>query len=77
MRDAHRRAFFFALISFCTSDIRVREETILPLQGRWLAGGQTEGCGAIDRATPLHHRYAAVPLPLQGRIIAVLGLQSA
>jgi hypothetical protein len=40
---------------------------ILPLQGRWLAAGQTEGCPAIVRVTPLHH--FVVPLPLQGRIL--------
>ncbi|RJG55806.1 hypothetical protein D0Z70_07100 [Sphingobium terrigena] len=45
-----------------------REVSILPCKGRWLAAGQTEGCHAIDRVTPLHHRFAAVPLPLQGRI---------
>ncbi len=32
---------------------------ILPLQGRWLAAGQTEGCLPLDRV---------IPLPFQGRI---------
>ncbi len=42
---------------------------ILPCKGRWQAAGLTEGYGAFDSGTPLHHRYAAVPLPLQGRIL--------
>ena len=41
---------------------------ILPWQGRWQGEALTEGCPAIDRVTPLHHRDAMVPLPLQGRI---------
>ncbi len=32
-----------------------RDYIILPLQGRWLAAGQTEGCAPLDRETPLHH----------------------
>ena len=44
---------------------------ILPLQGRWLAAGQTEGCRPLDNGTPLHHRFAMVLLPLQGRILRI------
>lgn len=42
---------------------------ILPLQGRWLANGQTEGCHPIETATPLRHRLALTP-PLQGGDVA-------
>jgi hypothetical protein len=33
---------------------------ILPWQGRWLAEGQTEGCPAIEGATPLHQPVAGL-----------------
>jgi len=59
-------AAFAAKMNAPTS-FRTWTKIIPPLQGRWLAGGQTEGCRALDRAIPLHHRYAAVPLHLQGR----------
>jgi hypothetical protein len=41
---------------------------ILPYKGRWQCEALTEGYRPHNRASPLHHRYAAVPLPLQGRI---------
>ena len=41
-----------------------RDLTILPLQGRWMAEGQTEGYHPLYSGTPLHHFM--VPLPLQG-----------
>ncbi|MBG6119210.1 hypothetical protein FB595_11618 [Sphingobium sp. AEW010] len=68
-------AAFAAKMNALTS-LRTWTKIILPLQGRWLAGGQSEGCRALDRAIPLHHRYAAVPLRLPGKIF-VPGWQSA
>ena len=44
-----------------------REAKILSCKGRWQSAGLTEGCPATGRASPLHHSFAAVPLPLQGR----------
>jgi len=32
------------------------------------ARSATEGYPSLDSAIPLHHRFAMVPLPLQGRI---------
>ena len=59
-------AAFAAKMNALTS-LRTWAKIILPLQGSWLAGGQTEGCRALDRAIPLH---------LRGRIF-VPGWQSA
>ena len=49
------------------------EVLILPGTGRWRAEGATEGSylsiGAlVAGAGPLHRRFAAVPLPVPGRI---------
>ena len=41
---------------------------ILPFEGRWQRAALTEGYCPLDGVIPLHHRFAAVPLPLQGRI---------
>ena len=41
---------------------------ILPWQGRWLAEGQTEGCPAIVRGTPLRPALRARHLPFQERM---------
>ena len=45
-----------------------RKTLILPWQGRWLAEGQTEGCPAIVRVTPLRPALRARHLPFQGRM---------
>ena len=40
-----------------------------PLAGRWQPAGLTEGALALtlhQAAHPLHHRFAAVPLPASG-----------
>lgn len=46
-----------------------RKTLILPWQGRWLAKGQTEGCPAIVRVTPLRPALRARHLPFQGRMV--------
>jgi len=49
----------------------MRALQILPGTGRWQPEGLTEGAqtSAPSHATaPLHHRFAAVPLPVPGRI---------
>jgi len=55
----------------CFKDFGSQANDNPPLQGE-VAGAKrpTEGCPALDGATPLHH--FVVPLPLQGRNIAVL-----
>ncbi len=50
----------------------VWSEAFLPDTGRWQPEGLTEGVGLRAQvlyleAHPLHHRFAAVPLPVPGR----------
>ena len=55
-----RHPAFFAQKAGCwiKSGVTIKATSpfvILPWQGRWLAAGQTEGCHALNRETPLHH----------------------
>ena len=45
---------------------------ILPLQGRWRAGGVTEGCCPVDKATP--SVWLRQTPPLQGEDFLHVGM---